>query len=149
MALSTLYLLAAVVSSLLSSHASGLHRLTIRYASTGLRVSPHAHAHPLAQGSVHPLPGAVDAPSSEVMVDGLITNDKFCFTRRSRLKLRPKRRGYPPPKDVVRRGGIDETELDRSTHDGWPRRRHPSLGSGLPAPPPMGGLEGNPEGGGD
>jgi hypothetical protein len=25
-------------------------------------------------------------------LDGLITNDKFCFTRRSRLKLRPKRR---------------------------------------------------------
>src|SRR5215210_4192841 len=71
MALSALYLLAAVVSSLLSSHASGFHRLTIRYASTELRVSPHAQAHPLAQGSVHPLPRAVDAPSSEVMVDGL------------------------------------------------------------------------------
>src|SRR5215203_4451714 len=87
-------------------------------------------------------------PTLANRLDGLITNDKFCFTRRRRLKLRPKRRGYPPPKDV-RRGGIDETELDRSTHDGRPRRRHPSLGSGLPAPPPMGGLKGNPEGGGD
>src|SRR5215217_7184376 len=47
-------------------------------------------------------------PALEERLDGLITNDKFCFTRRSRLKLRPKRRGYPPPKDV-RRGGIDET----------------------------------------
>src|SRR5215217_4099715 len=59
-------------------------------------------------------------PALEDRLDGLITNHKFCFTRRSRLKLRPKLRGYPPPKDVCR-GGIDETELDRSTHDGQPR----------------------------
>jgi hypothetical protein len=80
-------------------------------------------------------------------LDGLITNDKFCFTRRSRLKLRPKRRGYPLRKGV-RRGGIDEEGLDRSAHDGRPRRRRPSLGSGLPAPPLMGGREGSSEGGG-
>lgn len=78
-------------------------------------------------------------------LDGLITNDKFWSARRSRLKLRPKRRGYPP-QEGVRRGEIDEEGLDCSTYDGRPRRRRPSQGSGLPAPP-LGGLEGNPEGG--
>ena len=86
-------------------------------------------------------------PTVEDRLDGLITNDKFCFARHSRLKLRPKRRGYPLRK-VVRRGGIDEEGLDRSAYDGHSRRRRPSLGSGLSAPPSMGGLEGNPEGGG-
>ena len=81
------------------------------------------------------------------MVDGLITNDKFCFVRRSRLKLQPKRRGYPSRKGV-RRGGIDETELDRSTHDGRPRRRRPPLGPGLCAPPPLCGTQGNHQRGG-
>jgi len=79
-------------------------------------------------------------------LDGLITNDKFCFSRRSRLKLRPKRRGYPH-REGVRRGGIDETELGRSAHDGRSRRRGPPLGPGLPAPPPMGDSGGKPQGG--
>src|SRR5215218_3806017 len=86
-------------------------------------------------------------PTLENRLDGLITNDKFCFTRRSRLKLRPKRRGYPSRKGV-RRGGIDETELDRSTRDGRSRRRRPSLGPGLCAPPPLGSTEGKHERGG-
>src|SRR5438270_8737636 len=72
MTLSALYLLATVVSTLFSSHAGALHRLAVDDASAWLRISAHtANAHPLAQGSVHPLPGAVDPPSSEVMVDGL------------------------------------------------------------------------------
>jgi hypothetical protein len=148
MAFTTLDLLAAVVAALFSANAGALYRLTFDNACAGLRITPEAYPQALSDGRVELLPGAVCAPLPKVVIDGLITNDKFCFTRRSRLKLRPKRRGYPPLKDV-RRGGIDETELDRSTHDGRPRQRHPSLGSGLPAPPPMGGLEGNPEGGGD
>ena len=71
MALSALHLLAAVVPSLLPSHAGTFHRLRIDYAGTWLRVSPHTYAHPLTQGGVQPLPGAVDTPSPEVMVDGL------------------------------------------------------------------------------
>src|SRR5918994_2245406 len=70
MTLSALNLLAAIVSPL-SSHAGGLYRLAIHYACTGLGISAHANAHPLTQGRVHPLPGAVDPPSSEVMMDGL------------------------------------------------------------------------------
>jgi len=81
------------------------------------------------------------------VLDGLITNDKFCFTRRSRLKLRPKRRGYPSPK-TVRRGGIDGKEPNHSAHDGRSRRRSTSLGPGLCAPPPLGATEGNHDEGG-
>jgi hypothetical protein len=71
MALSALYLLAAYsIPSLLSSHAGALDRLTIDDAGTELRIS--LHVHPLARmGRVHPLPGAADPPSSEVMMDGL------------------------------------------------------------------------------
>src|ERR687889_48438 len=132
----------------------GVHRSALagprkRRATSPAQLARDPRRHLLSLEERLPLAAfAPRLPSMAHGLDGLITNDKFCFTRRSRLKLRPKRRGYPPSKDV-RRGGIDETQLDRSTHDGRPRRRHPSLGSGLPAPPPMGGLEGNPEGGGD
>ena len=89
-------------------------------------------------------PTAARLPPMAHRLDGLITNDKFCFTRRSRLRLRPKRRGYPSRK-AAHRGGIDGKEPDRSTHDARSRRRRPSLGSGLPAPPPLGATEGNHE----
>src|SRR5215218_5573873 len=71
MALSALYLLAAIVSTLLPSYTGTLHRLAIHYASAWLRIPFDADAQTLAQGSVQPLPGAVDPPSSEVMVYGL------------------------------------------------------------------------------
>src|SRR5215217_3800145 len=72
MALSTLHLLATVVTSLLSSYTNALHRLAVDDAGARLGIPPHTpHAHPLAQGRVHPPPCTVDPPSSEVMVDGL------------------------------------------------------------------------------
>src|SRR5215204_2891619 len=137
----------SIVAALIASHTGALDRLAIYHAGARLRVPLQADPYTLAQSGVHPFPGAVEPPRSEVMVDGLITNDKFCFTRRSRLKLRPKRRGYPSRKGV-RRGGIDETQLDRSTHEGRPRRRRSSLGPGLCAPPPLGATQGNHERGG-
>src|SRR3712207_2743617 len=71
MALPALHLLATVVTSLFTSYTGALDRLAVDDTGTGLRISAHTHAHPLAQGSVHPFPGAVDAPSSEVVVNGL------------------------------------------------------------------------------
>src|SRR3712207_3594657 len=44
---------------------------SVRYAGAGLRVPVQANPHALALGGVHPLPGAVQAPGAEVMVDGL------------------------------------------------------------------------------
>ncbi len=63
--------LASVVASLFPAHAGRLDRLAVDYARAGLRVSSEVNPHPLAQRPVHPFPGAVEAPSSEVVVDGL------------------------------------------------------------------------------
>src|ERR671917_652037 len=70
MALSSLDLLASLVTSV-SSHTGSLYRLRIHYARARLRISFEAYSQTMAQSSVYPLPGTVDAPSSEVMVDGL------------------------------------------------------------------------------
>jgi hypothetical protein len=60
MPLPALHLLAsAVVSSLLTAHAGSLHRLAIYDARARLRIPFHTETHPLTQGGVHPLPGAV------------------------------------------------------------------------------------------
>jgi hypothetical protein len=48
-----------------------LDRLAIYYACAGLRVPLNTHSHPLAQGLVHPFPGSIQAPGSEVVVNGL------------------------------------------------------------------------------
>src|ERR671921_480840 len=145
--LTPLHLLATIVTALFSAHRGTLHRLRIHHARAGLGISLQAYSQAFSESPVDPLPGTIDAPFSEVVIDGLITNDKFCFTRRSRLKLRPKRRGYPS-RDGVRRGGINETELDRSARDGRSRRRRPSLGPSLCAPPPLGGTQANHDEGG-
>ena len=69
--LSALDLLATVVAAFFSAHACGLDRLAVHYACARLRVSLEANSHPLAQSGVHPFPCAIQAPSSEVVVDGL------------------------------------------------------------------------------
>src|SRR5215207_7842415 len=137
-AFSALDLLATIIASLLSSHAGALDRLRIDNTRGGLRITPKTDPQTLADGCVEPLPGTIDAPEPKVMVDGLITNDKFCFSRHSKLKLKPKRRGYRPRVDVEL-GGTRGARVDRPTHDGGPKRRCPPVGSSLPAPPRMGG----------
>jgi hypothetical protein len=69
--LSALDLLTAIVTTLLSAYPGRLDRLAIYYACAGLRISLHADPHPFAQGSVHPLPGSIHSPQTEVVVDGL------------------------------------------------------------------------------
>src|SRR3712207_2956449 len=70
MAPSALYLLAAIVSPL-SSHTGSLDRLAVHYACAGLRISLEVYSQTLAQLRVQILPGTVDTPSSEVVVNGL------------------------------------------------------------------------------
>jgi hypothetical protein len=72
-----------------------------------------------------------------VLLDGLITNGKFCCTRRVRLglswwhrPLRLRRSGLQT--DAVLVGEPDEPDLDRLPPVQPPPRRRPSLGSGLP-----------------
>ena len=83
-------------------------------------------------------------------LDGLITNDKFCFTRHDHLKLRPPRRGYPSREDASR-GGDRETKMDRSSHHEGSQRCRSALGSGISTPAPVGGsgAAGGPDGGGE
>jgi hypothetical protein len=74
----------------------------------------------------------------EALLDGLITNGKFCCARRVRLgltwwhrPLRLRRSGLQT--DAVLVGEPDEPDLDRLPPVQPPPRRRPSLGSGLPA----------------
>src|SRR5215207_2473448 len=70
-AFSALDLLAAIIASLLSSHAGALDRLRIDNTRGGLRITPKTDPQALADGCVEPLPGTIDAPEAKVMVDGL------------------------------------------------------------------------------
>ena len=63
-------LLTTVVSSRFSAHSARLCRLRVHYPGTGLGNSPEPSAQELADSVVHSFPSAVEAPSSEVMVDG-------------------------------------------------------------------------------
>src|SRR5829696_1816928 len=63
-------LLTTVVSSRFSAHPACLCRLRVRYCGTGLGVSSEPSAKKLADRPVHPFSGTVEAPSSEVVVDG-------------------------------------------------------------------------------
>ena len=69
--LSAFDLLAPVIAALFSTYPGCFDRLAVHHACAGLRVSLHAHSHPLAQGGVQPFPGAIQAPQAEVVVDGL------------------------------------------------------------------------------
>src|SRR3712207_2285609 len=149
MPLSSAEFLSPVVSTH-PSHAGGLHGLGIQYPGAWLGIATDTYAEPFAQHRADALPGAIQAPQSEVIVDGLLTNDKFCFTRHDRLKLRPPRRGYPS-RENASRGGDRETKLDRSSHHEGSQRRRSALGSGISAPAPVGGsgAAGGPDGGGE
>jgi hypothetical protein len=105
---------------------------------------PRAHQPRALERHLLRLEGRVrlEAASSRLLaladrLDGLITNDKFCFLRRRRLKLRPRRRNYVFS-FTIQRGGNNETTVDGSSHSTNPKRRHQSLGSGLPAHPALG-----------
>jgi hypothetical protein len=69
--LSAFDLLASVIAALFSAYAGRLYRLAIYNARARLRISLQAHPHPLAQSGMHPFPGSIHSPSSEVVVDGL------------------------------------------------------------------------------
>jgi len=80
-------------------------------------------------------------------LDGLITNDKFCFTRHCQLKLnwwrRPLRLRHSAllNNSLVHSGGNCEaaaTAVEHSTPDSRAHRRRTSPRSGLPTPSAMG-----------
>src|SRR5215211_3905239 len=71
MALPAANLFAAVVTSRFSAHPGSLCGLRVDYPGTGLGVSSEASSQALVDCLVHLFPGAVEAPSSEVVVDSL------------------------------------------------------------------------------
>src|SRR4029450_4780089 len=80
----------------------------------------------------------------ETLLDGLITNGKFCCTRRVRLRLtwwhrplRLRRSGLETA--VVPVGAPHDPDLDCLPPDQPPPRRRPSLGAGAPAAGGLGG----------
>ena len=60
----------APFAPLFSAHSGCLHRLGIHHARAGLRIPLQADPQAFADGLVDPFPGTVDAPFSEVVVDG-------------------------------------------------------------------------------
>ncbi len=70
MPLAALDLLAAVVAAH-AANAGRLDGLAVDDASAGLGIAAQAHPQPLPQHQMDPLPGAVEAPLSKVMVDRL------------------------------------------------------------------------------
>jgi hypothetical protein len=69
-ALSSFDLLASVVTALFSAHRRSLDRLGVHHPGTRLRIPLRANPQAFADSSVDPLPSTVDAPSSEIVVDG-------------------------------------------------------------------------------
>ena len=85
----------------------------------------------------------------DARLDGLITNDKFCFTRWGTLRLswsrRPLRLRSAEPRQCdtllegnTHPGGTDEAGVDNSQADSGADRRSASLGPGLPVSSGMG-----------
>src|SRR5215204_2858271 len=70
MTLTPLYLLASVVAPLFAAHRGALYRLGIYHAGARLGISFGAHSQAFSEGPIDTLPGAVHAPSPEVVVDG-------------------------------------------------------------------------------
>ena len=78
-------------------------------------------------------------------INGLVTNDKFCMSRQSTIKLlwsrkpyssRPRKSAYAPA-EISQQGGYHETPLvDTATVSGG-SRRDATVGSRLPASPAM------------
>src|SRR5215212_5900844 len=67
--LSALDLLATVVAAFFATHISSFDRLAVDYACAGLRIAPETNPQTFAHHLVHPLPGSIQTPSSEVMKD--------------------------------------------------------------------------------
>ena len=75
------------IAALFASHARGLDRLGIHYGRARLGIPLEADPHALTKGSVHPFPEPAQAPSSEVVVDGLPRRSKSCGSSRQAQPL--------------------------------------------------------------
>jgi hypothetical protein len=144
----------AAVKPAHSSHQR-FDRLTVNDCGAGSGVTSSMEAGQLPQLRMNADPRPIQPPLAEIPVNGLITNDKFCWTRRGALSLswprsRPLPRawrqetpgsGYVPPDDRVsrhHRGGryasSPSTLMAPAPSTGSSPRRTAALGSGVSAP---------------
>jgi hypothetical protein len=125
-----------------------LRRHVVRRHGAHLSLGQHRHRlHPGQRPPRRP-----EAPEAEhragqaldpavVLLDGLITNDKFCLVRRTRLRLSWSRlslrdrsaRASAPPAEALPQGGTDAMPVDRTSDDAAGPGRPTPLGPGLPA----------------
>ena len=124
---------------------TGLHQLEGERGGLGgnrRELQPPLGAGNLAVFELQPL----RLQDAKELLNGLITNDKFCLTRAGRLRLscpRARVRSLAPAYssgDVIHRGGeyAAAAHLARPAHRRSDGDRPAALGSGLPAPPAMG-----------
>jgi hypothetical protein len=71
LALATVYLLAAVVATVLAAHPGSLGRLGVHHTGGGVGIAPELGPQAPADHVVQLLPGAIQPPLSEVVKDGL------------------------------------------------------------------------------
>src|SRR5262249_9811846 len=82
--------------------------------------------------------GAPRPPAPADALDGLITNDRFCLTRRCEHGLKLRRAPAYAPETLAGRGSGRESDVDGAADDPGAPRRAASLGPGLSAPPGLG-----------
>jgi hypothetical protein len=70
MTLSTIDLLASIVTTFLSAYTASLDLLRVHYPSTRLRISLQVHPKTFPESLVDPLEGTVYTPFPKVVVDG-------------------------------------------------------------------------------
>src|SRR5262245_36315948 len=81
----------------------------------------------------------------EHLINGLVTNDKFCMSRQSQIKLRwsrepsrsrPRKSAYAPA-EISQQGGYHETPLADTASVSGDGRRHATVGPRLSTAPAM------------
>src|SRR6185437_2588776 len=77
-------------------------------------------------------------PALGLLVDGLITNDRSCLTRRCEHSLNLRRARTYAPEILAGRGSSRESDVEGAAHDADAPRRAASVGPSLPAPPGLG-----------
>jgi hypothetical protein len=86
-AFAAVYLLGTVVAAS-AAFLRGPRRLTVHDRRAGPRFATRHRADALAQDAVDPLPGAIEAPTTEVVVDGLPAVGNSYGSRRQAQPLR-------------------------------------------------------------
>jgi hypothetical protein len=141
MPLASLHAFMGVVPADVGRLLDGFHRLGIHDGGAGMRIFANPPTFSLPQPPPEVGPEARAAKLSEVIVNGLITNDKLCLSRTQRLRLRQRSSptaDHPPwsryaPQQKLQRGGPHaSTPMAPTPSRSAASRRAATVGSRLP-----------------